>query len=808
MEEIISHHRRRSIRQGLSVLNLILLAILLSIHLNWHIDGINVDAYEIRFRGLFFILLSLQMGLSLLEAFFYSMYERVSDENVISFPLAALLFSPSSNDPTYAFLSSSYGWAITDRLGISQKDLVDFLGSRTKLITNDEMSFDDREQNKLLDLSVYVKMLFVADKQLSDFLLSNNILSHHLEGSALWIENIEQEKIINEEWWRKDALDRIPSLAKNWAYGETYVLDKYGYDMTQEMSLNKVTGRLLYVEDEVLKLENILSRSREANAFVVGEDDDERLAIVESLAKRVHDGKAAPTLEHKRIFFINGNLIIEHNPTKAEFEHELSNVLSQAIGSGNTILVINQFPALLSSAKSFGSAVGALLEPYLKSYNLQIIGLCDNSTFHEEIESRIDLSQHFEVITVSNKDSNRLLNMLLNEVSDIEKRSGAFFTYQSLEAIIDGTERYYSGLPEADKCRDALYELLPFVAKKHKRIIDAVDVLELIESKTGIPTGVAKGKEKEVLLHLEESLHEKIIGQDEAIKAISLALRRSRSGLGNKEKPIGSFLFLGPTGVGKTETSKALAQVFFGMQNPVLRLDMSEYNSEDSVDKLIGSFKSQKGGVLAMALREHPYGILLLDEFEKAHPDVLNLFLQILDEGFFSDMKGVKVSARNLIIIATSNAGSDFIFDMVRQGKDLKASESEIIQKIISTQKFKPELINRFDAVVIFHPLSAEHLENVAKLQLDKVVQRLKAKGFDFNITADLIKILLKKGSNTAFGARPMARAIAEEVEEPIALSILRGELPVGSKLELVEEKGLPAQAGLSDGKLSVRITP
>lgn len=800
LEEIISHHRRRSLLRGLAVINIILLAILVAIAWDLHPKATEAAPYALKYRGFFLILLSFQMGLSLLEAYFYSAYSKMQGENIITFELASMLFSPTSDDATYAFLSSSYGWATTDRLGISDQALRDFLGSRTTELASETLLFDALDETKVIGLGTYAKILASTDKQFSDFLLSNNVLGNQFEAAAQWIEDIEQEKIIGEKWWQKEALARVPGLAKNWAYGQTYVLDKYGYDMTEEMSYKRTSGRLLYVQSEVAKLEGVLSRAREANAFVVGDDEDERLAIVESLAKRIHDGKVMPVLEHKRVFLLNGNLIVEHNSSKAEFESEFGNVLSQAIETGNTILVIAQFPALLQSAKSFGSDVTALITPFLQSYDLQIIGLCDTSTFHEQIETRVDLSQHFEVITISKKDGSRLMAMLQNEVLEVERVSRAFFTYQSLETIIEGTDRYYSGLPQADKTRDLLFELLPFVAKKHRRIVLKEDVLGLIEEKTGIPTGEAKGEEKEALLHLEEALHERIIGQDEAVKAISLALRRSRSGLSNKEKPIGSFLFLGPTGVGKTETSKALAQVFFGEANPVLRLDMSEYTTADSVEKLIGSFSNQKGGVLAMALREHPYGILLLDEFEKAHTEVLNLFLQILDEGFFSDMKGAKVSARNLIIIATSNAGSEEIFRLVKEGKNINASKDELVQKIIATHEFKPELINRFDAVVIFHPLEAEHLEKVAKLQLEKVVTRLKARGYEFHITPKLIEALLSKGANTAFGARPMARAIQEEVEEPIALAILRGELPIGSKLELVE-------AGLPEGKLSVKIT-
>jgi len=296
--------------------------------------------------------------------------------------------------------------------------------------------------------------------------------------------------------------------------------------------------------------------------------------------------------------------------------------------------------------------------------------------------------------------------------------------------------------------------------------------------------------EKEKLLHLEDILHERIIGQEEAVSLISGAMRRARAGVRSPQQPIGSFLFIGPTGVGKTETSKALAEVFFGDEAAISRLDMSEYQTDDALARLIGSFEGGRTGALSKILREKPYGVLLLDEFEKTNQEVHDLFLQILDEGFFSDMKGKRVNARNIIFIATSNAGSDIIWDMVKRGEmsagggSASGVKDELVEEIIKRGKFKPELINRFDGVVLFHPLEIDHLVKIAHLMLTKLKKRLLGRGVDLVVNDALVNYVAKNGYDPVFGARPMKRIIQEKVEQAVAEKLISGELHKGSKME------------------------
>jgi ATP-dependent Clp protease ATP-binding subunit ClpA len=275
----------------------------------------------------------------------------------------------------------------------------------------------------------------------------------------------------------------------------------------------------------------------------------------------------------------------------------------------------------------------------------------------------------------------------------------------------------------------------------------------------------------------------RVIAQREAIFSVANAVRRNRAGIRNEKRPLGSFLFFGPTGVGKTETAKALAQVLFGDEKLLMRLDMSEYQNTESLARLIGSQENNTQGILSNMLREQPYGVLLLDEFEKTNKDVLNLFLQIIDEGYFSDVTGKKVSARNILFIATSNAGAEDIFEIVSAGKNLKDYEAEIISKIIKQGHLKPELINRFDATILFHPLTKENLFEIAKIMLAKVAKKLGEKGMVFSINKKLIDFIVEGGYNPTFGARPMNRLIQDTVEQNLADLIIRGDLTAGKTI-------------------------
>ncbi len=697
---------------------------------------------------------------------------------VLHFEVAHILTRKKS-DPVLDFLSSRFGVATFVRLGLQAGDIALFLQSRVSPTSVFEVAPPEGEP---LGLEHFAKALMLYDDTLRAFLSSKKINATDFIGAANFVARIESNYKKHLRWWSKDALGRIQGIGKNWAYGEIVHLERYAMPITIHPAFTS-TGSGAFGKREAEEIERILARGRESNVLLVAEEGVPKLAPLARLARHIIAGTILPQLEHKLIFILDGAVFVSAMKEKVAFETELQKILREASGAGNIILVFDKFEKLFQSARTLGSDVLSLLDPFLTSEHVQIVALSELGAYREILEPNPKMRERFERVLMEGAGVTGSIPILEDEALHAEMREGIFFTYPALRTIAESAERYFFEGIMPDKAIDLLAELVPKMKSSGKRVALPQDVLELVSRKTGISVSEAKGEERTKLLKLEEVLHERIVGQDEAVKAISGALRRARSGISSQNRPMGSFLFLGPTGVGKTETTKALAEVFFGDEKNIVRLDMSEYQGDDAISRLIGTFESGKAGVLASLLREHPYGVLLLDEFEKTSKEVHNLFLQILDEGFFTDVSGKRVNARNLIIIATSNAGSDVIWNMKQELGD-KAKDI-VITEIINRAIFKPELLNRFDGVVLFHPLTSADLKVIAKFQLQKLGKRLKEKGLELVITDPLLDFLVSVGQDPKFGARPMNRAIQEKVEQVIAEKMLRGELEAGSKVEL-----------------------
>ena len=489
-------------------------------------------------------------------------------------------------------------------------------------------------------------------------------------------------------------------------------------------------------------------------------------------------------LNKKPLLFLTSSFT-EIIKEKNDFENKLPTIFSEALKAGNVILIIDNLPKLIILAKQFGINFNEIIGPYLTNDSNQIIALADNDYFHNLIENDLGLMSHFETVTTKPLLLEEIIKIITQKTFVIEKTYEILFTYPAILEIAKSAENYFPNGVSSDKAEDLLSEIAPWAIEKKIEILGKKEVLEYVEEKTNIPLSSISTTEKEKLLNLENLLMKRVIAQKEAIFALAGAIRRSRAGIRNEKRPLGSFLFLGPTGVGKTETAKALADTFFGDEKLMMRLDMSEYQNSESLARLIGSQETNTQGILANLLREHPYGVLLLDEFEKTNKEVLNLFLQIIDEGYFSDVYGKKVMARNIMFIATSNAGAEKIFEIVETGENLKNHETEIISTIVQNGILKPELINRFDATILFHPLTKENLAEIAKLMLDKVVKKLGEKGIIFSIDKELIEFIAQGGYNPTFGARPMNRLIQDTVEQHLADLIIRGEIKAGQTVSL-----------------------
>lgn len=747
--------------------------------------------------GIFSLSFSFWLLIFLMDSFFYSYYflgeETVLKESgfakkisPISFELAQIVWSTDKKDATLGFLKSVCGIEIIMRLGITSKDISEFIyGGERTLVSTETLSWQDDK----ITIKDYAGEIFSKDESLAKFLFSKSIQRSDFVGATDWVFRTRNNQKKSERWWGRDRLGRIKGLAKDWAYGIAYSLDKYSVDIRDTSNYNSLDTRTNYRLKEISSLETTLSRSEEANVLIVAEKGGGAMNIIAHLIKKISDGSILSPLEHKRVAILDTNALIVATGDKNSFENELMQIMIQSIRARNIILVIPDLPSFITSARSLGSDPISILDPFLASSYLQVIAISDPVSFNQMIGVNAELSQRFEVLPIKQEDDLGLISLVEDKAFEIERKYGLFFTYGAIVEIISGAKRYFVNAVMPDKAFDILLEIAPMARKAKQFFVRKEDIADLIESKTGIPAGVIKTGEKDRLLNLEEILHKRIVGQNEAVNAISNAMRRARSGISNPNRPFGSFLFLGPTGVGKTETAKALAEVFFGSENKMLRLDMSEYNSREGLEKLIGSFESGVPGVLVSMLRNDPYGVLLLDEFEKTNKEVLDLFLQILDEGVFKDMMGKKVNAKNLIIIATSNAGSDIIWEIMRSRGNLIENKGAIMDKIISRGIFKPELLNRFDGTVLFHPLDVESLKKIANLMLQKLQKRLREKGIMFLITDNVIDFLVKEGNDPEFGARPLNRVIQEKIEKIIAEKIIRGDLKAGSEISLKEEE-------------------
>ncbi len=787
LENTISHKSRKNLELILRIVMIFGFALSLVIST---FDFVSSEAiislFSPKIFGISAIVFVLWSLFFLFESFYYSYYylSATKDSFYIDFDLAFALNSVNSEDIVRDFFQTLMGRTFLARGGIKLEEFEDFLNSRKNILKASSFHFELSDKN--IDLSQFILTLIKADKELANFFFQFSIQEKEIKGISDWIVEIDESNTNAERWWSKDNLSRIRVLGESWSYGKAWNLEKYQKPLISGLSRH-YRVHSSYGVKELVELEAVLSRTRDANALLVGNDEAGRLQIVSHLGQMINEGAVTARLKHKKIILLNNDELISRNGNKSAFETEFIKIMNEALRAGNIVLVIDDFSSFVTSTGAIGVDFANLFEPYLSSQNLQVIAMSDSEGFHTQIERNQVFTQHFENILIKEIDESNTIKVLENELVRFE-RSGLFFTYNSLEAIVDGAERYFPDGVMPDKAIDLLLEISPKLINQGKNWVEKKDVLALIETKTGIPVGEVKEAEKEKLLNLENILHKRIVGQEEAIETISNAVRRARSGITNPNRPLGSFLFLGPTGVGKTETTKALAEVFFGENAKILRLDMSEYSAFDAVSKLIGSFESKQEGVLSSMLREHQYGVLLLDEFEKTTKEVMNLFLQILDEGFFSDGVGKKVNARNLIIIATSNAGSDLIWSAMQKGEDLKGAKDSIIDNIVKQGVFKPELLNRFDGVVLFHPLSDDHLRKIASFMLEKLHERLAKQGINLSINESLTNYVVSFGTDPKFGARPMNRAIQEKVEEVIAKKIISGSIEKGREIVLTDE--------------------
>lgn len=729
------------------------------------------------FRSSFVLLFSVWFGMYMLELMYLSYYFR---DTKVDFEVSELVNQANPSDITKSFIESEIGRYSLFRIGIKEEDIKNFLNTRTDFVTEAEYEIIENDDD-LVSFSEFGYSLVHFDSDFSKLLKTKGITVKDFKDTLDWISRVNKRVRDKGRWWTKESLARIPSIGKNWSFGQTYYLDRFGHSIYQDASYYHLGDKWRLYSEVVNNIENILAKSSGSNVMLTSRESELGMEIVASLGKEVIEGTTLPEVENKRIYVVDANLLISTFEQKADFETMFQKILYQAASSGNVILVFPNFSDFVENTSHLETDVKDLLAEVMSSTKVQVIAVSNQRGFHEVIETDLDLMRNFEKISVEDLDQNSAIQFVEDEAFIVEAKYGVFFTFQALKTVVESADRYFSESSISDKAMDILNEVATFCKSKKIKLINQESVAEVVESKTGIPLGVLSKSEKDKLSKVEMTLKQRVIGQDRAIETISNAMKRARVGVANPKRPLGSFLFIGPTGVGKTETSKALAEVFFGDEEEMIRIDMSEFNDQGSVSRLIGN--GQQPGILSSKIRENKYGVLLLDEFEKAHPDVHNLFLQILDEGYFSDGIGEKVNARNMIIIATSNAGSDLMYKAIDKNVNLQSIKDKVIGYLIDQRIFRPEFLNRFDDVVLFNSLDQNNLETVAGLMINSLNKRLEDKGLDVKINDALTKYLVSKGQNIKFGAREINRVIQKDIESKIADALISGSIQEGDTI-------------------------
>jgi ATP-dependent Clp protease ATP-binding subunit ClpC len=593
-------------------------------------------------------------------------------------------------------------------------------------------------------------------------------------------------------WWRPENLLRFSGVGLSWASGYTPFIDRFAYIPAGNAWDEVPIGR----DNQIDQLITTLARSRQSNVLLVGQPGVGRLGVIREVDRRIRFGHAHPVLNDQRMVYVHLSELLGLADSGASQLAVISRALREMERSGNIVAVFDGLSSVLGQEGEARVNLTDVLLPFFSSRAIRVVAIVSGDEYHLRLINNPDLMELFEVVQVPSLSEEDTLRMLALVAWRIEAENGVYLPYRTLQAAVEGTSSILPHIPFPERAFDFLAEAIVVAQSRGQHVLEKEHIYELIAHKVGVPLGPLQEDERDRLLNLEELMHERIVNQETAVTAISRTMMRSRAGVRTLKRPIGTFLFLGPTGVGKTETSKTLAEVYFGAEEYMVRLDMSEYQGEDAVSRLIGS-PSQPTGRLTALVTDHPFCVLLLDEFEKASREVHQLFLQVFDEGHLTNIRGQQVSFKHTIIIATSNAGAEFIRQAVQSGPLPPNFSKQLREHILQQAIFRPELLNRFDGVITFTPLTQEHLRQVATLMLRSLNKRLDARhGVRVAITPALIEYLISIGYNPEFGARPMARAIQDTVEYVMAERILRGLVHPGDEVQLTAAELTRVHAG------------
>ncbi len=646
------------------------------------------------------------------------------------------------------------------------------------------LKISGQKDRKRIEIGDILAALAGKDLIFRKILIDSGLREEDMDNLGRWRESLKENIENRKKFWEYKNLAKHGSIAREWASGYTIILDQFGIDWTDYVK-NRGFEKIIGHKETILQVERVLGRSDINNALLVGESGSGRGSIIQALAQKCLFGESLPTLNYKRVVELDMTTLLSQIESGEEVEMVLDRIFREIDRAGNIILVINEFHNFVGQLVRPGIIdISGVLSPYLKSPDCQILAVTTYSGLHKYIEQNPSILSLFEKVEVSEISEQDTIVLLENQALVLEQKYKKFITYPAIRDIVVLAGKYLTGIPFPKKAMDLLDEIMVGASQdKKENLILQEHVAKIISEKTQIPIGEMGNKEKDILLHLEDLLGLRIVGQEEAVSEVSTAMRRSRAEITIRSGPMGAFLFLGPTGVGKTETAKALAAIYFGSEEKMIRLDMSEFQAISDIPRLIGTEKEE--GLLTTKVRENPFSLILLDEFEKAHPDILNLFLQVFDEGHLTDGAGRKVDFKNSLIIATSNAGYQIILEAIKEKKQMSEIKTDLLDFLFKEGVFRPELLNRFDAVVVFRSLTKENLLDIAGLLLRKLKNNLDQKGIDLIITDNLKEKIVELGYSPIFGAREMRRVIQDKLENVLAVALLSGQIKRGDRVEI-----------------------
>ncbi len=639
-----------------------------------------------------------------------------------------------------------------------------------------------------LPIQFFIYLVMHTEEQIKQIAKEHFLKTHLLKPENLtyvseWFETDYNEKHRKAQWWKLENLLETVPIAKDWVAGYTPKLDQYAKDIT-DASYQKHIDHMVGRQKEVAAIEQALLKSEEANVIVVGDEGVGKHTIIDSFAHSIYKGKCNPLLAYRRVLKVRMDKILAKFPDPKVREEFFRDLLAEAAKAKSVILVIDNFDKYVVSDPPDRVNLTDAIQEYGKTNQIQIIGITTPYEYDKFVFPNESIRQIMTKVDVAEISKQEAMQILMNTNYMLEQRYKIYIPFETLQTIIEKSDYFISTIPFPEKALQLLDTSCVYVTEKLKQRVLLPAVIDSVLSETTHTPTTLTADLKQKLLNIETALEKQVVNQQEAVHDLAASMRRAFLLLGKRRKPLSSFLFLGPTGVGKTETAKALAELFFGSGTFLIRFDMSQYQSKEDISKLMGSSETNEPGLLTDAIRQHNYGVLLLDEIEKADKNLLNIFLTILDEGYFTDGYGKRVDCKNLVIIATSNAGAEYIYQKMKYGQPIPPNE--LMGYLVDKGIYSPEFLNRFDGVIAFQPIKGNSMLPIARKMLETIekqiyeLYKVKLEVSDATLTA-----VLQNNFDPAFGARNLDRVLRNQIEDQVAQIILAGKAQPGSTIKM-----------------------